>query len=65
MHETATANGTAHIPVALVNGHTSVPNLGPVFTTERLKELVAAVVMVLDFADRCWLTRILVRTPIG
>src|SRR5215469_17171694 len=54
MHETATANGAAHTPVALVNGHAGVPNLGPVFTTERLKEVIAALEDPFDPTEIKW-----------
>ena len=63
MHETATANGTAHTPVALVNGHAGVPNLGPVFTTERLKELIAALEEPFDPTEIKW--RVTNTTQVG
>ena len=42
MPETVTQNGTEQPPIAVLNGQASVPSLGHVFTTERMKQLVAA-----------------------
>jgi hypothetical protein len=54
MHETVTANGTAHSPVALVNGRAGVSYLNPVFTPERLKEVVAALEEPFDPTEIKW-----------
>jgi hypothetical protein len=63
MRETVTQNGTEHLPVAAVNGHDSVPNLGPAFTTERMKELVAALEEPFDPTEIKW--RVTNTTQIG
>ena len=42
MPEIVTQNGTEQASILVLNGHASVPNLGPAFTNERMKELVAA-----------------------
>ena len=63
MHETAAANGTAHTPVALVNGHAGVSYVSPVFTPERLKELMAALEEPFDPTEIKW--RVTNTTQIG
>jgi hypothetical protein len=54
MPETVTQNGTEQLPVAVPNGYASIPNLGPVFTTERMKELVAALKEPFDPTEIKW-----------
>src|SRR5215467_573826 len=54
MPETVTQNGTEQLLIAALNGHASVPNLGPVFTTERIKELVAALEEPFDPTEIKW-----------
>jgi hypothetical protein len=63
MHETATANGTAHTPVVLVNGHAGVSYVSPVFTPEQLKELEAALEEPFDPTEIRW--RVTNTTQIG
>ena len=63
MSETVTQNGTEQLPVALVNGPASVPHVGPIFTTERMKEVVAALEDPFDPAEIKW--RITNTTQVG
>src|SRR5262249_43203038 len=63
MPETVTQNGTEQSPIAVLNGHASVPNLGPVFTTERMKQLVAALEEPFDPTEIKW--RVTNTTQIG
>lgn len=54
MPEIVTQNGIEQSAVALVNGHASVPHVGPMFTTERMKEVVAALEQPFDPAEIKW-----------
>src|SRR5215472_3963066 len=54
MSETVTQNGTGQPLIAVLNGHASVPNLGPAFTNERMKELVAALEEPFDVTEIKW-----------
>ena len=63
MHETVMQNGTEQLPVAAVNGRTGVPNLGSMFTAERMKELVAALEEPFDPTEIKW--RITNTTQVG
>jgi len=63
MPETVTQNGTEQQSIAVLNGHASVPNHGPAFTTERMKELVAALEEPFDPTEIRW--RVTNTTQIG
>jgi hypothetical protein len=63
MPETVTQKGTERPPIAGLNGHPGVPNLGPAFTTERMKELVAALEEPFDPTEIKW--RVTNTTQIG
>jgi hypothetical protein len=54
MPEIVTQNGAERPSIAVLNGHASVPNLGPAFTTERMKELVAALEDPFDPTEIKW-----------
>ncbi|HKE23504.1 MAG TPA: hypothetical protein VKB88_14155 [Bryobacteraceae bacterium] len=54
MPETVSQNGTEQPPIAVPNGHASVQNLGNVFTTEQMKELVAALEEPFDPTEIKW-----------
>jgi hypothetical protein len=63
MHETVTANGTAHTPVALVNGQAGISYVNRVFTPEQLKEMVAALEDPFDPTEIKW--RVTNTTQVG
>ena len=63
MPEPVTQNGTERLPVTALNGHGGVPNHGPVFGTERVKELVAALEEPFDPTEIKW--RVTNTTQIG
>ena len=63
MPEIVTQNGTEQASIPVLNGHASVPNLGPAFTNERMKELVAALEEPFDPAEIKW--RVTNTTQIG
>jgi hypothetical protein len=63
MHETVTQNGTEHLPVAAVNGHAGVPHTSSLFTTERIKEFVAALEEPFDPSEIKW--RVTNTTQVG
>ena len=63
MPEIVTQNGTEPPSIPVLNGHATVPNLGPTFTTERMKELVAALEEPFDPTEIKW--RVTNTTQIG
>ena len=63
MPEPVTQNGTERPSVAVLNGHGSVHNLGPVFTSERIKELVATLEEPFDPTEIKW--RVTNTTQVG
>lgn len=63
MPEIVTQNGTEQASIPVLNGHAGVPNLGPVFGTERVKELVAALEEPFDPTEIKW--RVTNTTQIG
>ena len=63
MPETVTQNGTEPPSIAILNRHASVPNIGPAFTTEGVKELVAALEEPFDPTEIKW--RVTNTTQVG
>ena len=63
MPEPLTQNGTEQPSKAVLNRHASVPNLGPAFTTDRMKELVAALEDPFDPTEIKW--RVTNTTQVG
>jgi hypothetical protein len=63
MPDTVTQNGTEQPSIAVLSGHASVPKFGPIFATERMKELVAALDDPFDPTEIKW--RVTNTTQVG